>query len=146
MSNRTGIPFFDGDDFHSPEKVEKMRKGQALNDADRAEWLTRMNKIAKEQMTSKGAIIACSALKEKYRKTLSSGITGPWFWVFLRGDFETIEKRMALRKDHFMPTALLTSQFETLEIPKGAITIDIYDEPDKIVDGIISRLGVFSWK
>jgi gluconokinase len=92
-------------------------------------------------MTRKGAIIACSALKEKYRKILSSGVTVPFFWVFLRGDFETIEKRMELRTDHFMPAALLTSQFETLEIPNDAITFDIHNEPDKIVDGIVSRLG-----
>lgn len=140
LSDRTGLPFLDGDDFHLPEKVEKMRRGEPLTDSDRAEWLARINAIAREQATNKGAIIACSALKEKYRHVLTSGITAPLFWVFLRGDFDVIEKRMKLRTDHFMPAALLASQFETLEVPTGAITVDIHDEPDKIVEAIILRL------
>ena len=140
LSDRTGLPFFDGDDFHLPENVEKMRRGEPLTDSDRVEWLARINAIAREQATNKGAIIACSALKEKYRHVLTSGLTVPLFWVFLRGDFDVIEKRMKLRIDHFMPAALLASQFETLEVPTGAITVDIHDEPDKIVEGIMSRL------
>ena len=140
LSDRTGFPFFDGDDFHLPEKVEKMRRGEPLTDSDRAEWLGRINAIARTQATNKGAIIACSALKEKYRKVLTSGLTVPVFWVFLRGDFQIIEKRMKLRTDHFMPAALLASQFETLEVPTGAITVDIHDEPDKMVEAIIFRL------
>jgi gluconokinase len=144
LFNRIGIPFFEGDAFHSTKNVEKMRTGHALNDNDRAEWLATINEIAKEQMISKGAIIACSALKEKYRKVLTSGITVPVIWVFLRGSFEMIQKRMKLRKDHFMPEALLASQFETLQPPNNAITMDIEDEPDDIVDEIISRLGISS--
>src|SRR5262249_51492600 len=136
----TGVPFFDGDDFHLPEMVEKMRGGEPLTDNDRGEWLARINAIAREQATNKGAIIACSALKEKYRRILTSGLTIPFFWVFLRGDFEIIEKRMKLRTDHFMPAALLASQFKTLEIPVDALAFDIHDEPDKIVEEIISRL------
>jgi carbohydrate kinase (thermoresistant glucokinase family) len=140
LSDKTGMPFYDGDDFHLPEKVEKMRKGQPLDDSDRAEWLARINAIAREQAAQKGAIIACSALKEKYRHVLTTGLTVPFFWVFLRGDFAVIEKRMKLRTDHFMPAALLASQFETLEVPTGAITVDIHDEPDKMVEAIIFRL------
>ena len=140
LSARTGLPFFDGDDFHLPEKVEKMRRGEPLTDRDRAEWLARINAIAREQAKNKGAIIACSALKEKYRHVLTSGLAVPLHWVFLRGDFDVIEKRMKLRTDHFMPAALLVSQFETLEVPIGAITVDIHDEPDEIVEEIISRL------
>jgi len=144
LSGKTGIPFFDGDDFHPARNVEKMRTGQALHDTDRAEWLARINEIAKEQMTNKGAIIACSALKEKYRKILTSGITVRVIWVFLHGTFDLIERRMNLRTDHFMPAALLTSQFEALEIPSDAITVEVQDDPDKIVEVIISRLGFLS--
>ena len=140
LSDKTGMPFYDGDDFHLPEKVEKMRKGQPLDDTDRADWLARINEIAREQATKKGAIIACSALKEKYRKVLTSGLTVPVFWIFLRGDFQIIEKRMKLRTDHFMPATLLASQFEALEVPTGAITVDIHDEPEKMVEAIIFRL------
>jgi carbohydrate kinase (thermoresistant glucokinase family) len=144
LSDQTGMPFYDGDDFHLPEKVEKMRKGQPLNDSDREEWLARINEIAREQAARKGAIIACSALKEKYRKVLTSRLTVPVFWVFLRGNFELIEKRMRLRKDHFMPASLLASQFETLEVPTDAITVDIHDEPDEMVEAITSRLRLSS--
>src|SRR5215468_12369164 len=130
LSGNTGLPFFDGDDLHPTTNVEKMRKGQPLDDTDRAEWLARVNEIAKEQMTNKGAIIACSALKKKYREVLTSGITISVFWVFLRGDFELIEGRMKSRTGHFFPATLLTSQFEALEIPPDAITVDIQDQPD----------------
>ena len=141
LSERTGIPFFDADDFHSPANKEKMKKGEPLTDDDRAEWLTRINALAKEQMKKKGAIIACSALKEKYRTVLSGEIIIPVFWIFLRGNYELIQKRMLGRTDHYMPASLLASQFGTLEIPKQAITIDISDEPDEIVESIISRVA-----
>ena len=144
LSDRIGIPFFEGDAFHSQKNVEKMRTGHPLNDNDRAEWLAKINEIAKEQMISKGAIIGCSALKKKYRRVLTSGITVPVIWIFLRGSFELIQKRMKLRKDHFMPAALLASQFETLEQPTNAVTVDIEGKPDNIVDEIISRLDISS--
>ena len=142
LSERMAVPFFDADDFHSPANKEKMKMGQPLTDEDRAEWLNTMNELAKEQMKKKGAIIACSALKEKYRKVLSGGINIPLFWIFLRGNYELIQKRMQARTDHYMPPSLLASQFEALEIPGQAITIDISDEPDKIVESIISKLAV----
>jgi carbohydrate kinase (thermoresistant glucokinase family) len=141
LSERIGIPFFEGDAFHSAKNVEKMRTGHPLNDSDRREWLAKINEVAKQQMISKGAIIACSALKEKYREVLTSGITVPVAWGFLRGSFELIQRRMKLRKDHFMPTSLLASQFESLEAPTNAIIVDVQDEPDKIVEEIISQLG-----
>jgi carbohydrate kinase (thermoresistant glucokinase family) len=141
LSERAGIPFFDADDFHSPPNKEKMKKGDPLTDDDRSEWLTGINALAKEQMKKKGAIIACSALKEKYRTVLSGEIIIPVFWIFLRGNYELIQKRMLGRTDHYMPASLLASQFGTLEIPKQAITIDISDEPDEIVESIISRVA-----
>jgi carbohydrate kinase (thermoresistant glucokinase family) len=144
LSDRIGIPFFEGDDFHSAKNIEKMRNGHPLKDSDRAKWLAKINEVAKEQMIGKGAIIACSALKKKYRKVLASGITVRVAWIFLRGSFELIQKRMELRKDHFMPPELLASQFKTLEMPNDAITIDVDQEPDKIVEKIISRLNLSS--
>ena len=141
LSGKTDIPFFDADDFHSPANKEKMKKGDPLTDDDRTDWLTRINALAKEQMKKKGAIIACSALKEKYRTVLSGGINIPVFWIFLRGNYELIQKRIQARTNHYMPASLLASQFGTLEIPKQAITIDISDEPDEIVESIISRVA-----
>ncbi|HET9824115.1 MAG TPA: gluconokinase [Chitinophagaceae bacterium] len=139
LSARTGIPFYDADNFHNENNIEKMREGRPLNDEDRADWLARINQFAKDQMKYDGAIIACSALKEKYRNILSQGIV-PVFWIFLRGSFELIETRMKARKDHFMPAGLLASQFQTLEIPAQAISVDITNEPDEIVGSIIGQL------
>ena len=73
LSQKTGIPFFDADDYHSAANKEKMKAGHPLNDDDRKEWLQEINKLALEQTKLQGAIIACSALKEKYRVVLSEG-------------------------------------------------------------------------
>src|SRR5688500_6248041 len=87
LSVATGIPFFDADDFHPPENKEKMKAGQPLNDNDRKVWLKRINELAKEHSQKKGAIIACSALKEKYRIVLSGGIKSTVHWILLQGNF-----------------------------------------------------------
>ena len=141
LSQKTGIPFFDADEFHSAVNKEKMKAGIPLTDDDRAAWLKTLNQLAREQQEKQGAIIACSALKEKYRKVLSNGITAPVFLVFLKGSYELILERMRARTDHFMPPAMLSSQFETLEIPAQAIIIDVADSPEKILTTVISNLN-----
>lgn len=140
LAAKIGLPFFDGDDFHPPSNKEKMTQGIPLTDEDRTDWLVKMNQAAKDQAKLTGAVIACSALKEKYRAILSSGITIPLYWVFLQGSFELIKKRMEERKDHFMPAGLLSSQFDALQIPGNCITIDISNSPDAIVEMIISQI------
>lgn len=141
LAEKINLPFFDGDDFHPQANREKMKAGHPLNDEDRAGWLVIMNKLAIEQMKKDGAVIACSGLKEKYRAFLSGGIPGPVFWVFLKGSYDLIKKRMEERKGHFMPASMLSSQFETLEIPRKSITIDISNTPDEIVEKIISEIA-----
>ena len=132
LSARTGLPFIDADDIHSATNKEKMRAGQALNDNDREDWLHTINLLALEKQKLLGAIIACSALKKKYRKILIKDISQP-YWVFLQGSFDLINERMKKRKDHFMPSKLLSSQFEILEIPQDALIIDIVNPPEEIV-------------
>ena len=144
LAAKTGLPFFDGDDFHSPANKEKMKRSIPLTDEDRKDWLMQMNRSAKEQAKLAGAIFGCSALKEKYRVVLSSGIAIPIYWVFLEGSFELIKKRMDKRKDHFMPPSLLSSQLDTLEIPDECIRIDISKTPDEIVETIISQINIKS--
>ena len=134
------LPFFDGDDFHSAANKEKMTAGIPLTDEDRMAWLTKMNQAAREQAKKNGAVLGCSALKEKYRAILSSGIKIPVYWVFLEGNYELIKERMEKRKDHFMPPGLLSSQFNALEIPAHCIKIDISKNPDEIVETIISQI------
>jgi 6-phosphogluconate dehydrogenase len=139
LSQKTEIPFFDGDDFHPPVNKEKMKSGQPLNDHDRKEWLREINKMAKEQVKLKGAVIACSALKEKYRSILSEGMAEP-VWIFLKGSYEQVYERMKKRNDHYMPVQLLSTQFESLEIPAKAFSIDIKNEPEDIVAKIYQHL------
>lgn len=133
------LPFFDGDDYHSAENVLKMSKGNPLNDEDRLSWLQRLNTLAKEHIDS-GSVIACSALKEKYRSILSKDIEDRTRFIYLKGSFEELTKRMTLRTDHFMPPGLLKSQFETLETPKDALTVSTENPPEIIVDNILKHL------
>jgi carbohydrate kinase (thermoresistant glucokinase family) len=142
LSMRTGIPFFDGDDFHSSTNREKMHAGHPLDDEDRKDWLDAINKLAVKQVHSNGVIIACSALKEKYRQQLVQKIDATVHWVCLTGNYELVWQRIQNRKDHFMPASLLQSQFEILEIPAGAITPDITKSPDEIVDLLMAQTGL----
>ena len=144
LSVDAGIPFFDADDFHPSANKEKMRAGQPLNDDDRKDWLTRINDLAKEQSQKAGAIIACSALKEKYRIALSEGIEIPVYWILLQGSFELIQERMKARKEHFMPASLLQSQFDTLETPADAIVMDIKNTPEDIVADILGKIKLIT--
>lgn len=135
-----GIPFADGDDFHPPENVEKMAAGHPLDDEDRRDWLLAIHTYAKKHALRKGIVIACSALKQIYREQLTVGMY-PWVkWVYLQGDYEVILQRMQARRGHFMPEALLQSQFDTLEEPVRAITVSILKSPQLIVKEILRQL------
>lgn len=139
LSQKIGIPFFDADDFHSEANRTKMKAGNPLNDEDRKDWLHEINKLAQQQAQTNGAIIACSALKEKYRNILTEGINNP-VWVFLQGSYDQIYERMKKREGHYMPVQLLQSQFESLEAPGSALFIDILNEPAVIVETICRHL------
>ncbi|MDZ4681697.1 MAG: gluconokinase [Saprospiraceae bacterium] len=141
LSERSGLPFFDGDDFHSVENIEKMQSGKPLDDSDRLGWLHAINQAANAAAQQNGGIFACSALKISYRRLLENGIESRIAWVFLDGDFELIRQRLAQRKAHFMPPGLLKSQFEALERPEDAIIADLNRSPEAIVDQL---MDVFS--
>ena len=140
LAEKTSIVFFDADDFHPMANREKMKAGQPLTDEDRGVWLLRINELARDQSTQGGAIIACSALKEKYRNILASGITLPVYWIFLQGRFERVKERIEARKGHFMPGSLLQSQFDILEPPHDAIIADIENDPGDIVSAILRQI------
>jgi carbohydrate kinase (thermoresistant glucokinase family) len=139
LSIKTGLPFFDADDFHPLTNKQKMKAGIALNDEDRKPWLANLHQLAVDQSAINGAIIACSALKEKYRQLLTTNVQQP-FWIFLQGNYEIIHDRIEKRNGHFMPAQLLQSQFDSLEIPVDAFTADIQNEPEKIIDLILKYL------
>ena len=133
LSKEFSIPYFDGDDFHPQENVDKMANGHSLNDDDRYGWLLKLNSLANQHIEKGGCIIACSALKEKYRDILQENIEKNTKWVFLNGSYELISNRMQARKNHYMPASLLKSQFDTLEIPINAIDVDIRKSPEEII-------------
>jgi carbohydrate kinase (thermoresistant glucokinase family) len=139
LSKKMNIPFYDADDLHSKVHKEKMRAGLSLTDEDREEWLQKINRVAAEQMQFAGAIIACSALKQKYRAVLADAILKP-VWIFLQGSYEMIYQRIENRQGHYMPASLLQSQFNNLEIPADAIYVSIENEPAAIVELICKQL------
>ncbi len=139
LSTKIGVPFFDGDDFHSIANKEKMKAGISLNDEDRIPWLNSINSFAKQQSFLNGAIIACSALKEMYRVILMKDI-GNNYWIFLYGDYEILHQRLVARSGHYMPASLLKSQLETLEFPKIALRLNIDNSLDTITKNIIKYI------
>ena len=119
-----GVPYFDGDDLHPAENVARMAAGVPLTDADRWPWLDRVAAVLAERAP---VIVGCSALKRAYRDRIRAGAGGPVRFVHLAGSRAVIEDRMAARTGHFMPAALLDSQFATLEPPgpDEALTLDV---------------------
>ena len=108
------LPMVEGDDFHPPANVERMRQGVALTDADRAGWLAQLGDVLQQHPA--GVVLSCSALKRAYRQVIV-GDRPDVRLVYLKGSRELIGRRMAARQYHFMPPALLDSQFAALEEP-----------------------------
>ncbi len=140
LAEDLNIPFFDGDDFHPESSIQKMSNGHPLNDHDRHGWLKTLNDLAKQQLSKNSCVIACSALKQKYRDTLILDILSQAKWVYLSGSFNQISERLNCRDSHFMPSDLLQSQFDILEEPKNAITIEISLEPKEIINRVKNQL------
>jgi len=141
LATNLNLEFFDGDDYHPKENVQKMEKGNPLNDDDRQGWLERLNVLANENK-EEGAVIACSALKTTYRSLLQKGIVSDLHYIYLKGSFEEVSERLRQRKGHFMPAELLRSQFEALEVPKEAIVVSIANTPEGIVSAILKKLNL----
>lgn len=140
LASSLSWPFFDGDDFHPKENIDKMASGKPLNDHDRKGWLESLNDLAK-QHGAKGCVIACSALKRSYRRLLAKDIEHLVKFVHLHGTLEEVSSRLEQRSGHFMPKSLLKSQFETLEPPTDAITVSISLSPEQIVAQVLKRLN-----
>ncbi|HLF91483.1 MAG TPA: gluconokinase [Anaerolineales bacterium] len=135
-------PFYDGDDFHPPENVMKMSNGIPLTDADRVPWLSQLQALIHQHLVGgSSAILACSALKCRYRDQLREGNDGVRF-VYLQGDFDTIWARMRTRQDHYMKPHMLQSQFAALETPgpDEAIQVDITESVEHMVNEIMNQL------
>jgi gluconokinase len=136
-----GWRFLEGDDFHSPENIQKLKQGEPLNDEDRKPWLEAIREAIRAALDrGENTVIACSALKEPYRRMLRVG--EQVIFVYLKATIDLIQKRLASRAGHFMNPKLLQSQFETLEEPEGVLQIDAGLTPAEIVQVIRNRLSV----
>lgn len=142
LAAAAGWPFFDADDLHTDGSIEKMRRGTALDDGDRQPWLERVRQLML-QLTARGtdAVLACSALRERYRTVLSSGVPGLRF-VLLDADRSLLEERLAARRGHFAGTAILDRQLEDLEVPADALIVDAGIPVASIVARICRSLGL----
>lgn len=142
LSLELQVPFFDGDDFHPKKNIKKMSDGKPLTDADRYDWLQSLHDLAiKHVKAKKSCIIICSALKQAYRDILNHQIEQHSEWIFLHGSFLQIKKRLDNRKNHFMSSELLKSQFDILEAPVNAIKINVEKSPEHIVEIIKNQLN-----
>jgi len=139
LAQKLGWDFFDADDFHPPSNIKKMANGIPLMDEDRLPWLNTLHYLISTALKENHpGVLACSALKEKYRQILLAGSTDVQV-VYLKGSYDFIWSRMSTRMDHYMQPAMLRSQFDILEEPSDALTIDIDQSIEEIVDLILSQ-------
>jgi gluconokinase len=137
-----GWEFVDGDDLHSEASRQKMHRGIALDDADRAPWLSALRKLIATMLAQRrDGVVACSALKQSYREQLVVDPKAVKI-VYLKGSKQLIAERLHNRSGHFMNPDLLQSQFDTLEQPRDAIAVDVSAVPEAIVNEIRGRLGL----
>lgn len=140
LARRLGWDFYDADGFHPAENISKMANGIPLEDADRAPWLASLHALISTVLKDKQpAILACSALKESYRQKLLEG-NEDVLVVYLKGSYDLIWSRIAARQDHYMKPQMLQSQFEALEEPTDALTIDSSLSVDEIVREITKHI------
>ena len=136
VAKRLGWRFIDADDHHPAANVAKMAAGIPLQDEDRWPWLDTLNGLLRAE---RDAVIACSALKEAYRRRLLKGVDGSCV-VYLEGSKALIAARVAARKHRYMPASLLDSQFATLEPPAQALRVDVSAPIEKNVEMIVKAL------
>ena len=135
-----GGEFAEGDQFHPAANIAKMTSGQPLNDDDRMPWLAKMaDAIRGWTRGPRPMVLACSALKQRYRDMLAQGSPEIRF-VYLKGTRDLIGGRMATRSGHFMPSSLLDSQFKTLEEPEDAIVLDATQPPATMAAMALAKL------
>lgn len=134
--------FVDADDFHSAANIDKMHRGIALTEEDRRPWLSALRSKIREWLEQdRSIVLACSALKAWYRRELLID-QSRMRMVYLKGAYSVIERRLALRKGHFMNRELLASQYAALEEPTDALVVDAALTPPEIVQEIRKGLGL----
>jgi gluconokinase len=142
LSKQTGWPYAEGDDYHSEANKAKMHAGIPLNDEDRAPWLAALHELLHGwYVKGESGVLACSALKQVYRDTLTAEIAPEAFrFVLLKVPREVIAERLAKRPNHYMNPTLLDSQFATLEVPSNALAVSAEGTPEETVGLILKQL------
>ena len=130
LAQQLGLPFYDADNFHPIQNIQKMQEGKPLGEEDRKPWLEKLSEEIKQWDRDGGAVLACSALKESYRDILSSNV-GNIQWIYLEADRDTLITRLKNRKGHFFNPLLLDSQLEALEVPFDAIKVSVRKSPQE---------------
>ncbi len=142
LAEELGWRFYEADDFHSQANIDKLRRGVPLTDEDRWPWLESLRELIKRSLAAgEDAVLACSALKEAYRRYLR--VNAEVELVFLRGNYELIANQLRQRRGHFMNPASLKSQFADLEEPQRAeraVVIELGRTPGELVQEIKSKL------
>jgi gluconokinase len=144
LARRTNTVFADADDYHPQANKDKMRAGIPLNDDDREPWLEILNGLLRGwSQAGEGGVLACSALKQKYRETLASGIpSNAITFVWLDGDKKLLSERLAARHHEYMNPKLLDSQFATLEPPQDALRVENDRTPEQVVEEILQHVSL----
>lgn len=141
LAKQLNIPFYDADDFHPDANVKKMSNGIPLDDNDRLPWLNSLSRLLSDSEKADGCVLACSALKEKYRKRLCESGSIEINWLFLVGSYELLKQRLSGREDHFFDNTLLSSQLSTLELPDYGVHIEINQTVSTIVKQAVNSLS-----
>ena len=140
LSERLSWEYYDADDFHSTANIAKMASGVPLTDSDREPWLDGLRDLITAcKQGNRPGVLACSALKQKYRDHLT-GEDGDVQVIYLKGSFDQIWSRLRVRTNHYMKPNLLKSQFEALEEPADALVVDIGKAPGEICDEILAKI------
>jgi len=139
-ARKLNLPYYEGDDFHPDANVEKMSQGIPLTDEDRDAWLDKLKELIQSKLNKgESGILSCSALKEKYRERLNVDPQKVHF-IYLKGSYDLILKRLTARTDHYMPAELLQSQFEALEEPLNVYKINIDQAPKAILNKALAYI------
>ena len=141
LAARLNCSYYDADDFHPAENIEKMSRGIPLTDGDRSVWLEAIRSvIAAHLAENRRVVVSCSALKDSYRDFLGEGDERISF-LYLKVPQEVVAERLRVRTGHFFDPALLQSQYETLEEPEGAVTVDASRSIPEVVEEAVNRLS-----
>jgi len=139
LAQKLGWDFFDADDFHPPANIAKMASGIPLSDSDRAPWLAALHdQLSSTLKSNRHPILACSALKQKYRVQLLDNINGIEI-IYLKGSYDLIWSRMSTREGHYMRSEMLRSQFAALEDPENVFALDVSMTVKDMIDKIFAK-------